>query len=135
MATPGGEENLQTLLRSMKPALLEGTFAYISIPNDRPIPQNLSPIMTFREPEGWSLLLEQGEASRSGYPATYVCKGISLGVHSSLFAVGFLAAISERLAKAALSINVVSAYYRDYLFVPPDRAEDALQILRQLAAE
>lgn len=135
MATVGGEKSLQTLLRSMKPSLLEGTYAYVSIPKDKPVPARLSPIMTFREPEGWSLLLEQKEAILSGYPPTYLCRGISLNVHSSLFAVGFLAVIAERLARASISINIASAYYRDYIFVPQDRAEDALQILRKLAAE
>lgn len=130
-----GEKSLRTLIRSMRPALLDGTWAYVSIPKDRPIPARLSPIMTFREPEGWSLLLEQKEAISSGYPAAFLCRGISLNLHSSLYAVGFLAAISERLAKAGISINIASAYYRDYIFVPTDRAEDALQILRKFATE
>ncbi|MDQ3263252.1 MAG: ACT domain-containing protein [Myxococcota bacterium] len=130
-----GEKNLRALLRSMRPALLEGTYAYVSVPKDQPIPARLSPVMSFREPEGWSLLLEQKEAVTSGLVATYLCRGISLNVHSSLYAVGFLAVIAERLAKATISINIASAYYRDYIFVPMDRAEDALQLLRKLAQE
>lgn len=130
-----GEKSLQTLLRSMRPVLLDGTYAYISVPKDKPIPAKLSPLMTFREPEGWSLLLEQKEAMTSGYVPQFLCRGISLNVHSSLYAVGFLAAIADRLAKASISINIASAYYRDYLFVPADRAEAALQLLKKLALE
>jgi hypothetical protein len=49
-----------------------------------------------------------------------------LTVHSSLEAVGFLAAITARLAETGISVNVVSAFYHDHLFVPHDRADEAL---------
>jgi len=129
------EKNLKALLRTMKPSLMEGTYAYVSIPKGQAIPPRLSPVMTFREPEGWSLLLEQKEAVTSGFAPSFLCRGLSLNIHSSLYAVGFLAVISERLAKASISINIASAYHRDYIFVPMDRAEDALKVLRQLALE
>ncbi|TIW02257.1 MAG: ACT domain-containing protein, partial [Mesorhizobium sp.] len=56
-------------------------------------------------------------------------------VHSSLEAVGFLAAITTRLAAAGMGVNPVSAFYHDHMFVPAERAEEALAILRALAAE
>jgi len=49
--------------------------------------------------------------------------------------VGLLAAISERLARAGISINIISAYHRDYVFVPIARAEESLNLLRKMAAE
>ncbi|WP_292127622.1 ACT domain-containing protein, partial [Mesorhizobium sp.] len=58
-----------------------------------------------------------------------------LDIHSSLDAVGFLAAITTRLAAAGMGVNPVSAFYHDHLFVPAERAEEALGLLRQLAAE
>ena len=51
---------------------------------------------------------------------------ITLSVHSSLDAVGFLAAITNKLAAAAISFNPVSAYYHDHLFIPANRAEQAM---------
>lgn len=119
----------------MQPALLPETYAYVTVPAGRPIPTNLSPLATFREPEGWSLLVTEREAGMSGLPQSFWCRGIQLGIQPSLYAVGLLAAISERLARAGISINVVSAYHRDYLFVPTIRADETLSILRRMAAE
>ena len=55
---------------------------------------------------------------------------ISLGVHSSLDAVGLTAAFSARLAEAGISANVVAATYHDHIFVQWDRREEALAALR-----
>jgi hypothetical protein len=60
---------------------------------------------------------------------------VTLNIHSSLEAVGFLAAITTRLAAAGMGVNPVSAFYHDHLFVPADRAEEALDLLRQLAKD
>ena len=55
---------------------------------------------------------------------------ISLGVHSSLDAVGLTAAISSRLAGLGISANIVAALHHDHIFVPWDRREEALKALR-----
>ena len=55
---------------------------------------------------------------------------ISLGVHSSLDAVGLTAALSSRLAEAGISANVVAAFHHDHFFVQWDRREEALAALR-----
>ena len=55
---------------------------------------------------------------------------ISLGVHSSLDAVGLTAALSSRLAEAGISANVVAALYHDHFFVQWDRRDEALACLR-----
>jgi hypothetical protein len=60
---------------------------------------------------------------------------ITLTVHSSLEAVGFLAAVTVPLAEAGISVNAVSAFHHDHLFVPVERAEDAQLLLQRLAAE
>jgi hypothetical protein len=91
--------------------------------------------MTYREPEGLTLLLDEADTAKSGLPHAFFCRGISLNVHSSLYAVGFLAVVSERLARASISINIVSAYHRDYIFVPESRATEAVEALRALALE
>ncbi|RWD18536.1 ACT domain-containing protein, partial [Mesorhizobium sp.] len=50
-------------------------------------------------------------------------------------AVGFLAAITTRLAGAGMGVNPVSAFYHDHLFVPADRAEEAMAMLMELAEQ
>ncbi len=130
----GGEKNLTTLLRTMQPTLLDGNWSFVTVPNGKPAPAGLNPLMTFREPEGLTMLLDEPDLAKSGLPHAFFCKGISLNANSSLYAIGFLAAISEALAKQAMSINIVSAFNRDYVFVPTARASEAVEVLKKLAA-
>jgi hypothetical protein len=46
--------------------------------------------------------------------------------------VGFLAAITGRLADAGISVNPVSAFYHDHLFVPEHKADEALHHLQNM---
>ena len=57
---------------------------------------------------------------------------ISLGIHSSLEAVGLTGLMASRLAELDISVNVVAALHHDHLFVPWDRREEALECLRDL---
>ena len=54
---------------------------------------------------------------------------ISLGVHSSLDAVGLTAALSSALAEAGISANVIAALHHDHLFVPWHRRQEALRCI------
>lgn len=57
------------------------------------------------------------------------------GVDDSLEAIGFLAVITTELANRGISMNAVSAFYHDHLFVAVDKAEEALSILQGLSAQ
>ena len=59
---------------------------------------------------------------------------ITLTVHSDLQAVGLTAAVAEVLTKASISCNVVAAAFHDHIFVPADRAADALAELAGIQA-
>jgi hypothetical protein len=130
-----GETDLKKLLASMRPMLTDGTYLFATLPGGLSVPPGVHPVMTFREADGFTLILEESEASRAGLAGTFRCRMITLEVHSSLEAVGFLAAITARLAAAGMGVNPVSAYYHDHLFVPADRADEAMQILERLAEE
>ena len=54
-------------------------------------------------------------------------------VHSALEAVGFIARVATALADAGMGVNPVAGFYHDHLFVPEDRAEDAMTVLEGLA--
>jgi uncharacterized protein len=134
MAMPG-EGNLETLLKNMKPEMLAGIFVFCSIPNDGEIPASLRPVLTFRERQATSLIVRREEAERARLPYQFASRQITLTVHSSLEAVGFLAAITARLAENGISVNAVSAFHHDHLFVPEHRAEEALHLLQEISRQ
>ncbi|MCK1653387.1 ACT domain-containing protein [Bradyrhizobium sp. 149] len=128
-----GERDLDVLLSDMKPDLRPGIFVFCTIPTDQSIPAALSPLLTFREQEGTTLVVSREEAEATGLSYAFASRLIALKVHSSLQAVGFLAAITARLAEAGISANAVSAFYHDHLFVLADRADEAMAVLQELS--
>jgi uncharacterized protein len=129
-----GERDLAALLRDMKPEMHEGIFVFCTIAEDAKLAASITPLLTFREAEGTTLVIRQDEAERIGLPCQFPSRLITLTVHSSLDAVGFLAAITARLAAAGISVNAVSAFYHDHLFVPDHRADEALALLQNMSA-
>ncbi len=59
---------------------------------------------------------------------------ISLGVHSSLEAVGLTAALSNALAEGGISANIIAALHHDHLFVPWSRRQEALRCIKALGS-
>jgi uncharacterized protein len=88
--------------------------------------------MRFREQEGWTSIVQETAALRAGLEGSFRCRLVTLKVHSSLEAVGLLAAVTTALGAAGISVNAVSAFYHDHLFVAPEHAEKACAILREL---
>ena len=129
-----GETDLAALLAGMRPVLQPGVFVFATLPDGVAVPDGLDPVMVFRETEGRTVLLREVDAAAAGIPSQFPSRMITLEVHSSLEAVGFLAAITTALAAAGMGVNPVSAYFHDHLFVPADRAEEAMRILGALAA-
>ncbi len=129
-----GERNLSLLLQNMRPILRDGHFVFCG--EDTTVPrESLKPLGTFREAEGVTLILSKAQADAAGLRYDAAFRMITLGVESSLEAVGFLAAVSTRLAEHGISVSAVSALYHDHLFVPVDRAGEAVALLRDLQAE
>jgi hypothetical protein len=130
-----GERNLKALLQNMKPEMHEGVFVFCSTSPDKEIPATLGPIHIFREREGTAFIIRRKEAEAAGIPHQFASRLITLTVHSSLEAIGFLAAVTGRLAEAGISVNAVSAFHHDHLFVPEHRADDALQLLQNMSKD
>ncbi len=126
------ETNLQKLLATMEPVLHPDEFVFTTISPSEYQKLSLEPWGWFCEPEGLTLILEKSAATATGVDQVFPSRLITLMVHSSLEAVGFLAVITEHLAGAGISVNVVSAYYHDHLFVPAGKAPQALDILHSL---
>ncbi|MGL6341627.1 MAG: ACT domain-containing protein, partial [Waterburya sp.] len=41
--------------------------------------------------------------------------------------------ITGKLAEHGISVNPISAYYHDHLFVPASRAQEAMELLQELS--
>lgn len=128
-----GEKNLGTLLRSMRPELVEQVYVFCTMPPDKLTDLKAMPKLLFYEEEGLTVVLPKIDAVKYGLDFSFPSRMITLSVHSSLDAIGFLATVTRKLADAGISVNAVSAYYHDHLFVPEDRAEEAMQILRDIS--
>lgn len=130
-----GETDLERLLAGMDPELRPGVHVFATLAPGVPVPEGIALVMTFRETEGTTLILERAEAEAAGIEGSFPCRMITLRIHSALEAAGFMARIATRLAGAGIGVNPVAGYYHDHLFVPADRADEALDLLRALAAE
>ena len=131
-----GIVNMRQLLAELSPLLQPEHYVFCSVSKDHhEILQALDPIGTFSEHEGLSLILTEANAQAAGLHYGGVFRRITLQVQSSLEAVGLTAAVSSALAKEGISANVVAATYHDHIFVPCERAEDALGILKGLSSE
>jgi len=129
-----GELKLDVLIKSMEPVLCADTYVFATV-EEGFNSDALTPLMTFQESEGTTLIVEQRKALAAGLEHEFPCKMITLNIHSSLVAVGFLARVTQRLAKLAMGVNPVSGFYHDHLFIPIDRAQDALAELKLMSAE
>jgi uncharacterized protein len=120
-----GETDLRRLLAGLAPALAERPRAIRIQPMDAAVPGDA--IMLFREDEGLTVVVEADAAMPEAQWAQ-----ITLRIHSSLDAVGMMAAIATALAAHGIPCNAVSAYYHDHLFVPWERRAEAMRALHAL---
>ena len=118
----------------MRPVLNEGVYCFVRVPPGFDVTP-VKPIATFLEREGLSLIIEEHVAVTHRLTTAFRAAWITLTVHSDLNAVGLTAAISTALADAGISCNVVAAVHHDHLFVPIDRAADAMRVLNSLHEE
>lgn len=113
-----GERDLARLLEALNPALHPERYCFCAATQPMLGDDQFALV---REEEGLTLIQQDpsGEWAR-----------ISLGVHSSLEAVGLTAVLSARLAESGISANIVAGLYHDHLFVPWERRDEALASLR-----
>ena len=109
----------------MNPKMRDGAFIFLT---DQKFDYDIQKeaIMFFKETEGITAIVREETARESDQPRWAM---ITLMVHSDLSAVGFLAAITDKLAKHGISVNPVSAFYHDHLFVPWEKRNEAMQLL------
>lgn len=141
--TSQGITDLNDLIRSMKPSLHPEVFVFGHIPTKTEADsQNVLKLLTglpvqmmFREDEGWTVIIEQSVAESIQLQSTFPCKKITLNIHSSLDAVGFMAAILKELTELNIGCNLVSGYFHDHLFIPAGKEEAVMEVLQRMATE
>ena len=128
-----GETNLDKLISSMSAELVDGIYVFVTVPRGE-VPSGLAPRMLFEEAEGTTLIVLKSEAEAQGLPYEFPCRMITLNIHSSLEAVGFMARIATELALHDMGVNPVSGFFHDHLFVPNGREGDALAALQKMSS-
>jgi hypothetical protein len=126
-----GEKDLATLLKTLTAAHQPGEYVFCSVADHRALPAD-EIVLFFREQEGITVIVAKSLADRLGLRYSFVASWITLGVHSSLEAVGLTAAVSKALSEAGISCNVVAAFYHDHIFVNVGDAEKAMEVLKRL---
>ena len=124
--------HLPQLLRSMQAQLEDGVYVYVCLPHGSDL-SHVSYLAMFREHEGITLIMPEQTAIALGFDILFRCAWISLSVHSDLEAVGFTAAFSSALGAKGISCNVVAAAYHDHVFVPYEKAQQAMDCLQSLS--
>ncbi|KAK1579567.1 ACT domain-containing protein [Colletotrichum navitas] len=135
MTAPLGETSLKTLLSTLTPVLDPETYVFVTLPSGAEPPPLADVRLLFREREGLTLVTTLATATARGMEHAFRSRMITLDVHSSLEAVGFMAVVAARLAARGMGVNPVSGFFHDHLFVPEGREAEAVEELEQLALE
>ena len=126
------EHNLDVLLANMKPELDPEEWVFCSVDPTFPLAV-AKPLMVFHEREGTTIVITATAADHFNLPYEGRWNRITATIHSALNAVGFIAELARCLAEQNIPANTVSAYHHDHIFVPVNRAGDALRALDALA--
>jgi len=130
---PGAVRDLKALMLGMDPTLGERAWVFVELASDAMIPATAFAIV--REEEGMCAILPAtaGPAPNSADKPQFA--RITLQVHSDLEAVGLTAAVATTLATYGIACNIVAGLNHDHLFVPWDRREEALKMLKKLSMD
>ena len=128
-----GERDLAALRAKASPSLHDAPVAIAAI-RFGDVPDALRPhvIGIFREREGTTVYVDFAVAEAAGLDILLRAAWITLSVESSLEAVGFTALFTQALAARGVAANVVAGAFHDHVFVPYDRAREAMAALLAL---
>jgi hypothetical protein len=129
MNRPTGETRLPQLLAGLAPELVARPRIIRTQPHTAPVPADA--VLVHREDEGTTVIVPAVDDDAGDEPHW---AQVVLRIHSSLDAVGMMAAVSAALAARGIPCNAVSAWYHDHLFVPWARRDETVAALQALAA-
>jgi len=135
MSKPKQISDTRAMISGMRPALDRDVYVFCTSNDPVTIEQGRRCALAwFAESEGTSLILRQADAERLGLDVSTAMARIELQVLSSLDGVGLTAAVATALAARDIACNMVAAYHHDHVFVPLDRADEAMGVLQDLSA-
>ena len=119
----------------MTPVQQPGTFVFCSMLHNQDSAGAASLARcSFAEDEGLSLILAKDDADRLGLTYETEMKQLTLMVFSSLTGVGLTGAVATELAREKIPAKIVAATQHDHVFVPANKAQAAMDLLRNLQA-
>ncbi|WP_246449666.1 ACT domain-containing protein [Qipengyuania soli] len=122
------------MIAGMAPRLDPRTYRFVLVTPDA-APQLLgAAIATFREDEGVTAIVSAEAAAELDMEGPDFAR-ITLMVHSDLEGVGLTAAVAMALAETGIACNMVAAFHHDHAFVPADRTQEALEVLKRLSEQ
>ena len=114
-----------------KVILNKGEYVFCSIMDINKININ-NIICSFKESEGYSIIISKEEAIKNNLPFYFVSAWITLEIDSTLDSVGLTSSFSRELTNAGISCNVIAAYHHDHIFVPYKKRLKAVKILSDM---
>ena len=122
--------DLQEMLAGLDPACDPQPYRFLALPlEDAGADWIEDPFAVIREDEGVTYIVPSDvEGGAVGHFAR-----ITLSVHSALDGVGLTAAVATGLAAEGIACNVVAGFHHDHLFVPWERREEAMIVLKKLS--
>ena len=119
----------EAMIRGMAPDLVPGRVMFRSVSVNEAADLLATARAMVREAEGVLLIVPVSDDADE----PQAMRQITLGVLSALDGIGLTAAISTALAARGIPCKIVAAYHHDHVFVPEDRAEEALEALKRLS--
>ena len=114
-----------------KVILNKGEYVFCSIIDIHKISMS-NIICSFKESEGYSIIISKEEAIKNNLPFYFVSAWITLEIDSTLDSVGLTSSFSRELTNAGISCNVIAAYHHDHIFVPYKKRLKAVKILSDM---
>ena len=122
------------MIAGMAPVLQPGRFVFCTTDDPQLAARAMADaVAMYRESAGVSLVLPEKAADLHGFETTLPMACITLSVQSSLEGIGLTATVSAALTEAGIPCNMVAAFHHDHVFVPEDRAAEAVAVLRERA--
>lgn len=114
-------------------AELGGEYVYYTATT---LPEQLLPFAVINEEPAKTALITVQQASKFGIPSDEpTFTRIILDIEDALNTPGLTATIGQTLASLSIPCNIVTGYYHAHVFVPTDKAQDAIDMLNDLSRQ